>query len=258
MQFAMPGGLKSGVGTPNERFRIVCTQNAEKGIDDKRLIQMWAARTPQQAHDFLAKPDVQVTNQSDKEGQLPKIAKLGSTVKEAFDKVAQRQRATVALCEETVQRRKASLAAWEAENGTTAGPNNPAKRAVVEWEQQLAAARQADRMHGMAIKEGLMPMAMEREVETVWGCVPKNKYYILPACLHLCLCPQQGCDPQCEGDACIHHLNAIGTLECVQAKDKKFAPEGAYCVHADGFRPWVCCWEYRWYRKRKNMCGCDV
>merc|ERR1712185_341859 len=101
----MPGGLKSGVGTPNERFRIVCVQNAaeQPELHRQMLITSWKDKTPQQAHDFLAKPDVQVTNQSDKQGQLPKIAALGSTVKEAFDAVAQRHRATVALCDETVQ-----------------------------------------------------------------------------------------------------------------------------------------------------------
>ena len=264
----MPEGLRPAVGTQNERFRIICVQNAaeQAELHKQMLITSWKDKTPEQAHDFLAKPDVQVTNQSDKTRQLPKIASLGSTVKQAFDAVAQGHRQTVELCDETVQRRKASLAAWEAENEATAGPRNPQKRAVVEWEQQAAAAREAKQKHETAIAHGLMPMVMEREEgrrlveesqkveaearrveaeaqaakeraeaqakvawkkhfrgpcedcctplagccccvsadgEAVWGCVPASDSYgyVLPACLHLCLCPQQGCgDPTLKSD----------------------------------------------------------
>jgi hypothetical protein len=31
--------------------------------------------------------------------------------------------------------------------------------------------------------------------EAVFGCVPTDKGYFLPACLHMALCPQNGCDP---------------------------------------------------------------
>ena len=31
--------------------------------------------------------------------------------------------------------------------------------------------------------------------ETVFCCVPTKPYYLLPGCLHMVLCPQQGCDP---------------------------------------------------------------
>ena len=281
----MPEGLRPAVGTQNERFRIICVQNAaeQAELHKQMLITSWKDKTPEQAHDFLAKPDVQVTNQSDKTRQLPKIASLGSTVKQAFDAVAQGHRQTVELCDETVQRRKASLAAWEAENEATAGPRNPQRRAVVEWEQQAAAAREAKQKHETAIAHGLMPMVMEREEgrrlveesqkaeaearrveaeaqaakerarraeaqakaaakeakaqakgaaremrvshfqgpckdcctplaacccvsadgEAVWGCVPASDSYgyVLPACLHLCLCPQQGCgDPTLKSD----------------------------------------------------------
>ena len=31
---------------------------------------------------------------------------------------------------------------------------------------------------------------------TLYGCVPIEHWdYFLPLCLHMCLCPQQGCDP---------------------------------------------------------------
>jgi hypothetical protein len=31
--------------------------------------------------------------------------------------------------------------------------------------------------------------------EAIFGCVPTDRSYILPACLHMALCPQLGCDP---------------------------------------------------------------
>ena len=37
---------------------------------------MWANKSAAQAHGILVKPDVKVTNQSDKDQQLPKLLKL--------------------------------------------------------------------------------------------------------------------------------------------------------------------------------------
>ena len=86
MQFATPDGLKPAVGTKNERHHIVCIQNAaeQSELHEKMLIQSWATKTPDEAHAFLSKPDVTVTNQKDKEGQLPKIKALDATVQGAF------------------------------------------------------------------------------------------------------------------------------------------------------------------------------
>ena len=83
MQFATPEGLKPAVGTKNERHRIVCTQNAGQAFKTA-LVDMWATKTPGEAHAILSKPDVTVTNQKDKEGQLPKIKALDATVQGAF------------------------------------------------------------------------------------------------------------------------------------------------------------------------------
>jgi hypothetical protein len=68
MQFATPDGLKSAIGnTHNERQHIVAIQNAAAQSDTftKMLIDQWATKSPQQAFEFLSKPDVTVTNQSD-------------------------------------------------------------------------------------------------------------------------------------------------------------------------------------------------
>ncbi len=90
MQFATPNGLKSAVGTKYARHHIVCIQYAadQAELHTKMLVDTWANKTPQQAFDFLSKPDVTVTNQSDKQGQLPKIMALDATVRGAFQAVA--------------------------------------------------------------------------------------------------------------------------------------------------------------------------
>jgi hypothetical protein len=89
MQFATPNGLKSAVGTKYARHHIVCIQNAadQSELYTKALTDQWATKTPQQAFDFLSKPDVTVTNQSDKLNQLPKIRALDATVRGAFQAV---------------------------------------------------------------------------------------------------------------------------------------------------------------------------
>ena len=48
------------------------------------LIEMWSAKSPQEAYDVLSQPDVTVTNQSDKEAQLPKIISINKLVKDTL------------------------------------------------------------------------------------------------------------------------------------------------------------------------------
>jgi hypothetical protein len=45
---------------------------------------MWAGMTAKSAHDVLGKPDVVVTNQSDKDTQLPKLLQLDRIVAECM------------------------------------------------------------------------------------------------------------------------------------------------------------------------------
>jgi len=45
---------------------------------------MWGGMTAQSAHALLAKPDVVVTNQSDKDTQLPKLLRLDRIVAECM------------------------------------------------------------------------------------------------------------------------------------------------------------------------------
>ena len=89
MQHATPGGLKSAVGTSNQRHHIVCIQNAKAQAElyTKVLVDGWTDKTPQEVHGILSKPDVTVTNQADKDGQLPKIMRLDQTVQQAFSSI---------------------------------------------------------------------------------------------------------------------------------------------------------------------------
>ena len=48
------------------------------------LRDMWANKTPEQAHSALASPDVTVTNQKDKDEQLQKLERLSDDVKNAM------------------------------------------------------------------------------------------------------------------------------------------------------------------------------
>ncbi len=50
----------------------------------KSLVDMWRTKTPAQAHEVLARPDVRVTNASDKTIHLPKILRLDEDVRKAF------------------------------------------------------------------------------------------------------------------------------------------------------------------------------
>ena len=167
MQFATPNGLKSAIGTVNARHHVVCIQNAASQAElyTKALVDNWATKTPLEAYEFLSKPDVTVTNQSDKEGQLPKIKSLGTTVQTAFKAVDAQLQQQVAVSAGAAVRAKAALEAWETENVATAGDGNPLKKAAVQAEREAADADAAKEKHVQAIAHGVVPMVMERNVE---------------------------------------------------------------------------------------------
>ena len=132
MQFATPKGLTSAVGTRNERHHIVCIQNAAKQPDlyKQALVDTWAKQTPKEAHDYLKSPDVTVTNQRDKDNQLPKIQKLDGTVQAAFEAVDGWQRRLDEASAQAAARAAAALKAWEADNCATAGVAHPLRAHV--------------------------------------------------------------------------------------------------------------------------------
>lgn len=76
MQTVSANGLRPA--PPGERRCDVvpilgCNSNMVDG-----LIAMWAERTPEEAHQLLANPDVSVTCQKDKEDQLDTLARLSA------------------------------------------------------------------------------------------------------------------------------------------------------------------------------------
>ena len=68
-------GLITSSAAEAERMTVVCVHNA---TNDFRtfLMSMWQGKSCEEAHDIVKRPDVVVTNQSDKETQLPKLLAL--------------------------------------------------------------------------------------------------------------------------------------------------------------------------------------
>ena len=74
---------EAGLGAAPEGERrcvIKCLHNAPESFSEA-LTSMWAQKTAEQAHEILTKPDVTVTNQKDKDVQLPKLQKLDTFAK---------------------------------------------------------------------------------------------------------------------------------------------------------------------------------
>jgi hypothetical protein len=59
--------------------------------------------------------------------------------------------------------------------------------------------------------------------EAIFGCVPTDRNYYLPACLHMALCPQLGCDPRGGVENMPNYLNFLtaATPYCVQLKFRR-------------------------------------
>mgnify|MGYP004175395721 FL=1 len=67
-------GLESAPAA-DQRHTVTCIHNAPASFETG-LFDMWSQRTAEEAHTILMKPDVEVTNQSDKVVQLRKLKKL--------------------------------------------------------------------------------------------------------------------------------------------------------------------------------------
>lgn len=89
MQKPTRNGLVSAVGSDSERHHIIPIHGAGGQADliTQMLVQTWAKRTPKEAHQFLSGPDVTVTNQKDKEKQLPKVLTLNDEIRAGFQAV---------------------------------------------------------------------------------------------------------------------------------------------------------------------------
>uniref|UniRef100_A0A6T8Z4W3 Heterokaryon incompatibility domain-containing protein n=1 Tax=Haptolina ericina TaxID=156174 RepID=A0A6T8Z4W3_9EUKA len=65
-------GVLRSAPEDNRRCFIECIHNANE-YTKLGLIEMWSNKTPEEAYNILSRDDVSVTNQKDKEAQLPKI-----------------------------------------------------------------------------------------------------------------------------------------------------------------------------------------
>ena len=75
LQMCTPDGL-APASAEARRCTIVPIYNANDYIKDALVDTcMWSSKTPAEAYDILARPDVMVTNMSDKDAQLPRISR---------------------------------------------------------------------------------------------------------------------------------------------------------------------------------------
>ena len=96
MQLATTAGLVSAPHTA-QRFAVKCIHNAPVGLAAS-LIEEWSRCTASVAHAKLSQPDVSVTNQSDKELQLPKVLELDRKVRGLSGLVTRRDSGLGASC----------------------------------------------------------------------------------------------------------------------------------------------------------------
>ena len=84
MQRATVSGLMPTPLQDLERRCVTkCIHNAQEE-HKAGLLKLWASKTVQDAREILAKPDVTVTNQKDKDEQLPKIHLINEQVTKMF------------------------------------------------------------------------------------------------------------------------------------------------------------------------------
>jgi len=72
-------GVMRSASEANRRCEIICIHNANE-YTKLGLIEMWSDKSPDEAHDILSREDVSVTNQKDKDLQLPKIKTFKDSV----------------------------------------------------------------------------------------------------------------------------------------------------------------------------------
>ena len=90
MRKATPHGLANAFDADDaegsSRSTCVCIHGAKDAAEEYKqaLSKKWLYTSAEEAAVELAKPDVTVTNQSDKNVQIHKLLMLQSTVKEAF------------------------------------------------------------------------------------------------------------------------------------------------------------------------------
>ena len=83
MQTCAANGLATADGDVR-RWTLECVLGAQQQFEGKKIETMWRRAKADSAHKVLSRNDVTVTNQSDKDLQLPKIRLLDEQVRSAF------------------------------------------------------------------------------------------------------------------------------------------------------------------------------
>jgi hypothetical protein len=136
------------------------------------------------------------------------------------------KRGALMLSDEDAASPDASSATWQAWTGT-AWAAQPALTCTVATAAELSAVQAAAEVRGkeerraaqlrakqerraqaeVSVKHFRGPCAanckplapcccVSADGEAIFGCVPTDRFYFLPLCLHMALCPQLGCDPR--------------------------------------------------------------
>ena len=82
LQKATPDGLQPAA-EGERRCEMRCVHEAPESLATS-IVHDWSSATAAKAYETLGRPDIAVTNQSDKDGQLPKILKLDERVRDAL------------------------------------------------------------------------------------------------------------------------------------------------------------------------------
>ena len=126
-------------------------------------MQTWATQTPDEAYAYLSKPDVTVTNQSDKDKQLPKIKALNADTRAAFQSMTALVHSKATNSAAAAVRQREKLAQFEREHKVTVNDDNPMKVAIKQAEREAAEAKRDQEHYDLGLSRGVNPMMMERE-----------------------------------------------------------------------------------------------
>ena len=83
MMTATADGVRTAEAS-ERRFTIRCIHNADNEFDQPKLVKLLSTKTPQEMYAILAKPDVVVTNDRDKDMMLPVVSSTNEHVKNIF------------------------------------------------------------------------------------------------------------------------------------------------------------------------------
>ena len=117
-------GVLSSSGEGNRRCLIECIHNANE-YTKLGLIDMWSNKTPDEAYHILKRDDVSVTNQRDKEQQLPKIQTFKERVQQTWQ-AAVKERGDAALPVSRSPSRKGAVSIRD-----QGEPSSPSSKALV-------------------------------------------------------------------------------------------------------------------------------